>query len=92
MVGHDLDHVNESYAREYTVAELADMVLPKFVFVGLDLSGLRYEPGQFDDAIRSGYASALEEKRERDLKKQMKLLEAGTVDERLPDQNESAQA
>ncbi len=92
MVGHDLDHVNESYAREYTVAELAKMALPKFVFVGLELSGLRYEPRQFDDAIRSGYASALEEKRERDLKKQMKLLEAGTVDERLPDQNESAQA
>ncbi len=31
MVGHDLDHVNEFYATEYSVVDLADMVLPKFV-------------------------------------------------------------
>lgn len=61
IVGHDLDHVNEFYATDYSVTDLAELVLPKFVFSGLDLSGLRYEPGQFNEAIRSGYAKGLEE-------------------------------
>jgi integrase len=65
MVGHDLDHVNEFYATEYSVSDLAELVLPKFVFPGLDLSGLRYERGQFNEAIRSGYESVLAEERER---------------------------
>lgn len=61
MVGHDLDHVNEVYATNYSVSDLAELVLPNFVFPGLDLSGLRYAQGQFDEAIRSGYKSALDE-------------------------------
>lgn len=90
MVGHDLDHVNESYASEYSVVDLAEMVLPKFVFPGLDLSGLRYESGQYDEAIKTGYEKALADARRR---KQEKVDAAQcAADGQLPDQNDSAQA
>lgn len=90
MVGHDLDHVNESYASEYSVTDLAEMVLPKFIFPGLDLSGLRYESGQYDEAIKTGYESALADARRR---KQEKLDAAQcAADGQLPDQNDSTQA
>lgn len=65
MVGHDLDHVNEFYATEYTVADLAEAILPKFVYEGLDLTGLRYQPGEFNQAIKDGLAAALEDEARR---------------------------
>ena len=90
MVGHDLDHVNESYASEYSVADLAEMVLPKFVFPGLDLSGLRYESGQYDEAIKTGYEKALADARRR---KQEKIdVAQRAADGQSPDQNVSTPA
>ena len=85
MVGHDLDHVNEFYGEQFPVAKLAKTVVPKFVYKGLDLSG------QFDEAIRLGYASAAEENRERQVKKRM-LMEARAAEKQPPDRTDSAQA
>jgi integrase len=65
MVGHDLDHVNELYATDFTVADLASIVFPKFVFEGLDLTSLRYQPDEFNQAIKDGLAAALDDEARR---------------------------
>jgi integrase len=75
MVGHDLDHVNEFYATEYSVGDLADMVLPKFIYEGLDLSPLTYHRHEYDEAIRKAHESGTEESRKRIKERDQKLLE-----------------
>jgi integrase len=65
MVGHDLPHTNELYATDYTVSELAQSVMPKFIFPGLDLTPLKYKPAQFNDAIGKAYPIAVEKARRR---------------------------
>ena len=70
MVGHDLDHVNEFYASEFTVDELALEVFPKFVFTGLNVLGLTYQAGEFNDAIKVGYVKALDDERRRKVQKE----------------------
>jgi len=72
MVGHDLEHINEFYATDYTVADLAEFIFPKFVFEGLDLTALRYRSGEFNEAIRTGYAEAIEEAKRRAAQKERK--------------------
>ncbi len=72
MVGHDMDHVNEFYSSEYTVTDLAEIIFPKFVFEGLDLTALRYQPGEFNQAIKDGHAAALVEGEKRALRKARK--------------------
>lgn len=77
MVGHDLDHVNEFYATEYSVEDLADMVLPKFIYEGLDLTPLGYRRHEYDDAIRKAHESGMEDARKRIKERDQKLLEQG---------------
>ena len=77
MVGHDLDHVNELYSSEYTVSELAEMILPKFVFEGLDLTGIRYQSGEFNQAIKDGLAAALVEEERRAKQEERKQAKGG---------------
>ncbi len=72
VVGHDMDHVNEYYASDYTVTDLADIIFPKFVFEGLDLTALRYQPREFNRAIKDGHAAALVEGEKRALRKARK--------------------
>lgn len=49
LVGHELDHVSQSYDRNpYSVKQLMEDGIPKLVYEGLDLSGLKYHRHQFD--------------------------------------------
>jgi integrase len=53
MVGHESGHVSEEYTGyKFTVADIMELGIPKFVFQGLDLSGLQYRPHQFDASNR----------------------------------------
>lgn len=79
VVGHDMDHVNEYYASDYTVTDLAEAIFPKFVFEGLDLTALRYQPGAFNQAIKDGYAAALVEGEKRALRKARKAEMQGVA-------------
>lgn len=51
LVGHDLDHVSQSYDRNpYSVKQLMEVGIPKLVYEGLDLSALAYKRHQFDQS------------------------------------------
>lgn len=69
MIGHDMEHVNELYSSEYTVTDLAEIIFPKFAYEGLDLTALRYRPGEFNQAIKDGHAAALVEAERRAARK-----------------------
>lgn len=72
MIGHDMDHVNEFYSSEYTVTDLAEIIFPKFAYEGLDLTALRYQTGEFNQAIKDGHAAALVEGEKRALRRARK--------------------
>lgn len=61
MVGHENDHVSEIYSSEYSVSDLADLAMSAFKFPNLDLSGLKYEAQQFDDAIKDAWQKLQDE-------------------------------
>lgn len=53
LVGHEFNHVSEDYKpNKFSVAQLMELGVPKLVYDGLDLSGLRYQRGQFDASNR----------------------------------------
>jgi integrase len=65
IVGHENDHVNELYATDYSVKELADMVFPVFKYEGLDLVALRRPRGYFDESIVKNYERAVDDRKRR---------------------------
>lgn len=65
IVGHENDHVNELYATDYSVQELADMIFSVFEYVGLDLGALRRPPGYFDESIVKNYERAVDDRKRR---------------------------
>lgn len=53
LAGHEFDHVSQVYSDEkFTLAELTTDAIPKWVYEGLDLSGLKYTRNQFDRSTR----------------------------------------
>jgi hypothetical protein len=64
-VGHEFDHVGEGYAGKYTVKELYDDAIPKLVYVGLDLTPLRYVGKMFDATNRSTYRLRINDEQRR---------------------------
>lgn len=82
MVGHENDHVNELYATDFTVQELADMIFPVFNYEDLDLSGLKRPQGYFDQSIVNDYERAVDDKKRRREAKAKALSErSGEVQE-----------
>ena len=73
MVGHENDHVNELYATDYTVKELADMIFPVFKYEGLDLASLLRPRGFFDGSIVKDYDRAVDDKKRRIEEKAQRL-------------------
>lgn len=65
IVGHENDHVNELYATEYSVKELAAMVFPVFSYEGLDLTALRRPRGSFDESVVKNYERAVDDRKRR---------------------------
>lgn len=65
IVGHENDHVNELYATDYSVKELAEMVFPVFKYDGLDLVGLCRPRGFFDDSVVKNYERAVDDRKRR---------------------------
>jgi len=64
LAGHEFNHVSQSYAPDlYTLKELMEEGIPKLVYEGLDLSGLKYVRGQFDRLNRK--STALRVRREK---------------------------
>ena len=75
LVGHEFDHVSENYnPNKFTVAELMKKGVPKLVYDGLDLSGLKYRRNRFDasnrdEAVKATQREAfIEENRTREAK------------------------
>jgi hypothetical protein len=55
LVGHEFEHTSKNYnPNDFTVAHLMKHGVPKLVYEGLDLSGLRYQSGRFDASNRKG--------------------------------------
>ncbi|KMZ12451.1 Integrase [Candidatus Burkholderia humilis] len=49
-IGHKPESMGASrYKAKYTPAQLSELVLPRLRYSGLDLSGLRYSPGQWNE-------------------------------------------
>jgi integrase len=65
IVGHENDHVNELYATDYSVKELADMTFPVFKYEGLDMAALRRPRGYFDESIVKNYERAVDDRKRR---------------------------
>ncbi|EOA06883.1 phage integrase [Herbaspirillum frisingense GSF30] len=57
LAGHEFSHVSQVYAPDrYTLRELMEEGIPKFVYDGLDLSELKCVRGQFDQHNRKSTA------------------------------------
>lgn len=81
IVGHENDHVNELYASEYSVKELADMVFPAFKYEGLDFTALRLPRGYFEESIVKNYERAVDDRKRRiEEKSQQAAAALGTDD------------
>jgi integrase len=53
LAGHEIEHVSEGYnPNKFSLQRLMEDGMPKLRYEGLDLSGLRYRKGQFDEANR----------------------------------------
>lgn len=65
IVGHENDHVNELYASDFSVKELADMVFPAFTYEGLDFAALRLPRGYFEESIVKNYERAVDDRKRR---------------------------
>jgi integrase len=65
LVGHDDDHTSKAYDdTPFGVKELFETAIPKFVYEGLDLSGIRYSSGRFErtNAVWAKKVAASEKK------------------------------
>ena len=83
LVGHENPHVSEDYnPNKFTVAKLMELGVPKLIYEGLDLSGLRYQRGRFDVSNRHEAVKAA--KREADIAARKAQAEAEAQKELAP--------
>lgn len=55
LAGHEMDHVSQSYDDSpFSVKDLMEQGIPKWIYEGLDLSKICYKPKQFDRANTMG--------------------------------------
>ncbi len=66
------------------MTDLADIIFPKLAYKGPDLTTLRYRPGEFNQAIGDGHASALVEGEKRALRKARKEEMQGGIEPSKP--------
>lgn len=84
LVGHGFDHVSKDYNNiKIPLVRLMKEGIPKLNYKGLDLSGLRYQRGQFDRANRIATAERIKREKIIAAKKKDKKDEEAAAKEAL---------